>query len=391
MLTSGALTRCFTRTGLACLLAASVRADEYWQDEEVPGQETIRLVALRRIDLPVLLPAGLEPSLVGADSILRVRACDAVTRLVPAAGAFHFVFSATARYLAAVVDGGRVFIWDLLAGRALPPLEMAGLIDCVFAPTLLAGRVTLRLLLASSSGLLIATFIEGGPTDRIHGVEGQWDLEFKPSEAPPGRLLIDTFSRQIAVLTQEQDLLSLWDVATLCGPQVQTLDGREGSETGPRCVHVISLRNPLVACRFTPDGRQVALLHADGQLTLHGTDRPGMQEELAALATPHLADAPLALASDGCRMAASGPHGLLLWERANLRDPFGPPRVTNPPELAPGAGDVLEFTHQGDPVVLSRAGIVYWYDWEQGTRRLQIPLAGSDERITPAHGCGARR
>ncbi|HEY1350172.1 MAG TPA: hypothetical protein VGF67_11155 [Ktedonobacteraceae bacterium] len=386
MLISGALTRCFTRTGFACLLAASVCADDYWQNEGVAGREKIRRVALHRIDLPMLLPAGLEPSQVDADSILRVRTCNTVSRLFPAAAAFHFVFSPTARYLAAVVEGGQVFVWDLLAGRALPPLEMAGLLDCVFVPALLAGRAALRLLLASSAGLGIATFIEGGSAERIHGVAGQWDLEFKPSEAPPGRLLVHTFSRQVAVLTREQDLLSLWDLTTLCGPQVRTLDGREGSETGPRCIHLISLRNPLVACRFTPDGRQVVLLRADGQLTLHGTDRPGMQEELAALANPHLVDAPLALAADGCRIAASGPHGLLLWERADLRDPFGLPRATNPPELAPGAGDVLEFTHQGDPIVLSGVGVVHWYDWEQASRRLQVPLRISDA----AHGYGAR-
>lgn len=384
MLTSGALVRSFTRAGLPCLLAASVLADNHWQEDGLVGREVIQSVALSRLDLPVVYPAGLDViAPVSGDALLQVRACDAVTRLFSSSANFHFVFSSDARYLAAVVDGRRVFVWDLLACRTLPPLEMAGLADCVLTTAVVGGRATVRLLLAGSPGLGLATLVEAGPAERIHGIEGQWSLEFKPSETPLGGLTVHAFSGQVALLAQEHDVLSLWDLATLCGPQVRTLDGREGSEAGPRCVHITGLRNPLVACRFTPDGRQVALLRADGQLTLHATDRPGLQEDLAALASPHQPEAPLAIAPDGCRMAVGGSHGLLLWERANLRDLFGLPRATSSAEQTFGAGDVLEFTQWGDPVVLSRAGIVHWYDWEQANRSAELPLAGSGEKLRP--------
>jgi hypothetical protein len=386
MLTSGALMRCFTRAGIPCLMAAYAPTDANWQKEgEEVSQELVRAVTLRRIDLPAIYPAGTGGILlVRESSAPRVRACDAVARLFPSSGGFRFVFSPTARYLATAVDEGQVCVWDLLACRTLPPLELAGLAGCAFAPAFVGGRATPRLLLASSAGLAIATFVEAGPAERVHGIEGQWDLVFKPSEMPLGGLMVHALSGQVALLTEEQDQLSLWDLATVCGPQVRTLDSREGSETGPRCVHITCLRNPLVACRFTPDGRQVALLRSDGQLTLHATDRPGLQEDLAALTNPQMLEAPLALALDGRRMAAGGPHGLLLWERANLRDPFGLPRATTPTEQTLGAGDVLEFTHRGDPVVLDRAGTVHWYDWERALRRTELSLVDSEEVIVPA-------
>jgi hypothetical protein len=386
MLTSSALMRCFTRAGIPCLLAAYASTAASWQaDEDVVSQELVRAVTLRRIDLPAIYPAGTGSIvLVRESSLPRVRACDAVARLFPSSASFRFVFSPTARYLATAVDGGLVYVWDLLACRTLPPLEIAGLAGCAFAPAFVGDRATPRLLLASSAGLAIATFAEAGPAERIHGIEGQWYLTFKPAETPLGGLTVHTLSGQVALLTQKQDQLALWDLATLCGPRVCTLDGREGSETGPRCVHVTGLCNPLIAYHFTPDGRQVVLLRADGQLTVHPTDRPGLQENLGALTNPQVPEAPLALALDGRRLAVAGPCGLQLWERASLRDPFGLPRTTADPEQTFGAGDVLEFTHRGDPVVLDRVGTVHWYEWERASKRAELPLAESEEVIAPA-------
>jgi len=385
MLTSGALIRCFTRAGLPCLLAACGSPDASWPaEEEGIRHERVRSVMLRRIDLPALYPAGTGSILLVRESSLpRVRACDALARLFPSSTSFRFAFSSTARYLATAVEEGQVCVWDLLACRTLPPLEMAGLAGCAFVPAFVEGRAVPRLLLVGSAGLAIATFVEAWPAERIHGIEGQWDLTLKPSEAPLGSLTVHALSGQVALLTQGQDQLALWDLATLCGPQVRTLDDREGSETGPRCIHITGLRNPLVAYRFTPDGRQMALLRACGQLSLHATDRPGLQEELTGLTDPQMLEVPLALSLDGRRLAIGGPQGLLLWERAHLHDSFGPPRASTSTRQSYEAGDVLEFTQRGDQVVLDRTGTVHWYDWERASRKAELSLAESDDVVVP--------
>lgn len=346
------------------------------------SQERVRSVMLRRIDLPALYPAGVSSILLVRESAQpRVRACDALARLFPSSTGFRFVFSSTARYLATTVEEGLVCVWDLQACRTLPPLEMAGLAGCAFVPAFVRGQAVVRLLLVGSAGLAIATFVEADPTERIHGIEGQWDLTLKPSEVLPGSLAVHVLSGQVALLSQEQDQLALWDLATLCGPQVRTLDDREGSETGPRSLHITGLRNPVVAYGFTPDGRQVALLHAGGQLSLCATDRPGLQESLAGLTDPQLPGTQLAFSLDGRRLAVGGPQGLLLWERAHLQDAFGLPRATTSDEQSIEPGDVLEFTHRGDPVVLDRAGIMHWYDWERAVRQAEVSLPKSTEVI----------
>lgn len=379
MQTSGALLRGFTPSFLPCMLAASLAADQE-RSETLLGKETIRQVVLRSVTLPVQRDREASESLPWSqEPALRVRAVDSVRRSFASPSGSRLLFSAPARFLAVAAGEGRVFVWDLLTQRPLPPLEV-NVSAYAFAPACSGGRGSLRLLLVGSPGLIIATFVEASRQEKASGIEGEWDLLFKPSETPISDLAIHALSGQVALLTHDDERLSIWDLATLCAPEVRTLDGREGSPTGPHCVHHLTGRCAApVGVLFPPDGTQVALLHVGGQLTLHGTERPGLLESLETSAQPPSEEGLLAFSPDGCRLAAGGEHGLLVWKRTSIHEPFCSRGTPVPAEHAPEGGEVLEFTHQGDPVVLTPAGILRWYDWERATLRQEVSLAACEE------------
>ncbi len=374
MQTSGALARSFTPSLLPCLLAASL-LDE--RSEALLGEETLHHVRLRRITLPVQRPLDGSDALPWQHaSLLRVRAFDPLRRPFASPSGSRFLFSPTTRYLAVAAGEGRIFVWDLLARRTLPPLE-APFAAYAFAPALSGGQPGLRLLLAGPPGLLIATFVEASRQEHASGIEGQWDLLFKPSETPLSQLIVHALSGQVALGASDDERLFIWDLETLCSPLVRTLDGREGSPPGPHCVHFT--RGGPVDAVFTPDGRQLALLHVSGHLTLHQARRPGLLEVLRPSAQRPCEAGSLAISPDGCRLAAHGEEGLRLWKRMGLHESFDALETAGSGEQAPEDGEVLAFTHQGDPVVLTPGGRLRWYDRECAALRQEVSLAACEE------------
>jgi hypothetical protein len=121
------------------------------------------------------------------------------------------------------------------------------------------------------------------------------------------------------------------------------------------------------------------MLHGGGVLTLHDTHKPDAAQSLALPEYRVYPECPLAASIDGLRLATGGEHGLILWERETTRDPFRPPRQTAANEGSFDRSAVLEFSHDGQPVVLTILGELVVYDWKLGVQRKRISLGATQE------------
>jgi hypothetical protein len=292
-------------------------------------------------------------------------------------------FSPGARYLAASFGGSRLVVWDLCSRRTLPPLELPGIEDYAFAPTCSQGKAVLQLLIAAAAGLFIATFVEPTQDERYHGgYRGAWEVTSKASPLPLLHVALHAATGHVALLAHSEPWLSIWALSTLVSPETAHLGGDENTPSGPLCLHPRVTEQPLFTWHFTPDGR-LLLLHGGGVLTLHDAHRPGVVQSLALPEQHVYPECPLATSIDGLRLATRGKHGLILWERDTIRDPFRPPRHTAEDEGVFDKTDALEFSHDGLPIVLTLLGELIWYDWKQGAQRKRIALGTIPEPCHP--------
>lgn len=287
-------------------------------------------------------------------------------------------FSPDGHYIAASIGGNRLCLWDLRNDGVLPlpPLEIPGIGNYTFAPAqrFSQEKAALRLLIASEAGLFIATFFEPTKTQRFYGSSGHWDVILKQSPWPLQHIALHAETGWVALLTHSQQELSIWALSTLVQPEPHHLDAEPpGSSGGPLCLHPRIMENRLLTWSFTPEG-MLLLLHGGGMFTLHDALRPGVVQRLAL---PDYQGSPLALLAtsiDGLRLATCSKRGLILWEREAIREPFRQPRYIEDRFLWTDASAMLEFSHHGDPLVLSIFGDFNEYDWKRGTKRNRIAL-----------------
>lgn len=299
-------------------------------------------------------------------------------------------FSPGARYLAASLGGTRLVVWDLLSRRTLPPLEIPGIEDYTLVPTFFQGKPVLQLLIAGSAGLSIATFVDPMEYERYQGGIGHWKVVLHVSPLPLLHVALHAATGQVALLAHKQQRLSIWALSTLVSPETHHLGGDENTQGGPSCLHPRATENPLLTWSFTPDGK-LLLLHGGGVFTLHDAHRPGVVQSLALPEHRVYPECPIAASIDGLRLATRGKHGLILWERDAIRNPFRPPRHTKENEGAFDETDMLEFSHDGLPMVLTLLGELIAYDWKQGAQRNRIALGSIPESSRPPKHAVARR
>jgi len=372
MLTRVALARSYDH-GFPILLAAYAIPLHTAQESEQDGEKLWHLL-VRKIT-PHVKSGILEST--DTDEQTQVREKEALrpyaTFQFPSPRGYLLSFSPGARYLAAALGGTRLVVWDLLIWRILPPLEIAGLADYTFAPAFSHGKALLQLLIAGTAGLSIATFVEATEYERGHGATGQWEVVLKASALPLGHVALHAASGHAALLSHDQEGLAVWALSTLLSPETTHLGGGENS---PLCLHPRATRNPVLAWAFTPDGK-LLMLTGGGEFTLHDAQRAGVVQSLA------FPECPLATSINGLRLATRGEHGLILWERATVLDPFRQPRHTAADEGSFDESAMLEFSHDGRPLVLTTLGELMVYDWKQGTQRKRIILGTTDTSVAP--------
>ncbi len=274
-------------------------------------------------------------------------------------------FSPDTCYLAAALGGKRVEVWDLHTKQALPSLEITGGEAYTFVPPVSNEKSSLMLLIAGSEGLSIARFSE---------MDWRWDVVLKASAFPLKHVAFHAASGHVALLAHERNQLSIWDFATLVSPDLCHLSESDVPSAGPRYLLAQWTDRPLLRWEFTPDGEQVLMLHEEGCLSLHSTKGAGEVEPLAFPAHGFAPQYPLAFSANGLRLASKGRYGLMLWERATNRGLFQYPRHTGMDDGTESAYDALEFTHDGDPIILTIRGELIVYGWAQGIMRTKLFL-----------------